>query len=254
MFNYKFDDGGVYIGNLSNMGEKYGVGQYRFARNYELVGKEFKISDGKTSHVIKFKCTKKAELDGHECEYESLKLTLTTYFIRLGYNIAVFDFKQGLVTLISGDDYFHSKIEGATIPDGAAHVDAGLDMIGTSVAWYLGCSRFVWHEFLEEGKCRVRWSPKTGHMHDHPCKATKIDYPVFLVDVKGYAQFRTDAPALLDRAVFLQDYEHMMTVGCLFVGGETPIMVSGFAKFMDDAEVESVAAGAAKPAIDLPGV
>ena len=30
-----------------------------------------------------------------------------------------------------------------------------------------------------------------------------------------------------------QDYDHMMTVGLIYCGGELPIMVSGYAKYMD---------------------
>ena len=242
MFNYTFDDSGVYIGNLSNMGSKYGISQYRFALNFELAGKEFLISDGKTSHTIKFKCTKYAELDGLECAYESLKLEASTYFIRLGFNVAVFDFSQGLATLIIGEDYFYGEIKGANTTAGVRHTDAGDKMIGTSVAWCLGCGRYVWHEFIEEGKCRVRWSPKPILKNDLPCKATVIKYPIFLVDIVGFAPFRTDAPAVLERSVFLQDYDHMLTVGCLFGGGETPIMISGYAKYMDDVNMEAQSA------------
>ena len=254
MFNYRFDDGGVYIGNLSNMAEKYGIGQYRFAHNYELAGKDFKISDGKATHTIRIKGDKLAELDGCECQYEALKLEATTYFVRLGFNIAVFDLSNGLITLIIGDDYFYGRIEGAAIPDGAAHTGAGGDMIDTSVAWYLGCGRYVWHEFSEEGKCRVRWSPKPNLKNDLPCTATRIKYPIFLVDIKGFAPFRTDAPALLDRSIFLQDYDHMLTVGCLFCSGEAPIMVSGYAKYMDGIATESQAAELNKGIPDMPGL
>ena len=255
MYNYKFDDAGVYIGNLSNMGAKYGVSQYRFAPNYELAGKEFVISDGKASHTIKFKCTKYADLDGCDCEFEALKLEASTYFVRLGFNIAVLDIGQGLVTLIVGDDYFHGRIEGTNAASGAEHVDAGDKMLGTSVAWCLGCERFVWHEFKEQGICRVRWSPKPILKNDLPCKATVIKYPIFLVDITGYGPFRTDAPAVLERSIFLQDYDHMLTVGCLFGGGETPIMVSGYAKFMDDvdAEAQSATSAISSKAPDLPG-
>ncbi len=245
MFNYTFDKNGVYIGNLSNNGEKYGITQYRFALNYELAGKEFVLSDGSAKHTLKFKCRKRAAIDGAECFYESLKLEVKTYLVRLGFNVAVVDLRQGLITLITGKDYFYGKIEGAVIPEGAAHADAKDDMTGTNVAWNLGCGRLVWQEFIEEGKVRVRWSPNTESKSDLPCRATKINYPVFLVDIEGYGPFYSDAPNLLERCIFLQDYDHMMTVGVIFAGGETPMMVSGFAKFMDVEETrdnKSVAA------------
>jgi len=255
MFNYKFDDTGVYIGNLSNMGSKYGVSQYRFALNYELVGKELLVSDGSISHSIKFKNTKYAEFDGSEYDYEALKLEASTYFVRIGYYVAVLDYSQGLVTVICGKDYFYGKMDGTTVAAGIGHLDAGDKMLGTSVAWYLGCERYVWHEFREEGMCRVRWSPKPALKNDLPCKALVVKYPIFLVDITGYGPFRTDAPAVLERSVFLQDYDHMLTVGCLFGGGETPIMVSGYAKFMDSIveEAQSVTNEISSKAPDIPG-
>ena len=38
---------------------------------------------------------------------------------------------------------------------------------------------------------------------------------------------------MLFRSIFLQDYDHMMTVGLIYCGGELPMMVSGYAKYMD---------------------
>jgi hypothetical protein len=236
MFNYSFDKNGVYIGNLSNNGEKYGITQYRFSHNYELAKKEFVLSDGATKHTLTFKCKKLAAIDGVECQYESLKLEKKTYLVRLGFNVAVVDLRQGLITLIMGKEYFYGKIEGADIPEGAAHIDAGDEMLETNVAWHLGCNRFVWHEFIEKGSVRVRWSPNPESKNDLPCKATKINYPIFLVDIEGYGPFYSDAPKLLERCIFLQDYDHMMTVGVIFAGGEIPMMVSGFAKFMGEEE------------------
>ncbi len=233
MFNYTFDKDGVYIGNLSNCGEKYGITQYRFPHCYELAGKEFVISDGKAKHTITFKCKEDAAIDGVDCDYECLKLTPKTYLVRLGFNAAVVDLQQGLITLICGKDYFTGKVEGFDVPEGAGHVDAGDDMVGTNVAWYLGCDRYVWHEYYEAGKVRVRWSPNPDSDMDSPCKALKINYPVFLVDIEDIGPYYSDAPALLERCLFLQDYDHMMTVGIVWAGGETPMMVTGFAKFMD---------------------
>ncbi len=33
--------------------------------------------------------------------------------------------------------------------------------------------------------------------------------------------------------IFLQDYDHMMTVGLICCGSELPMLVSGYAKYMD---------------------
>ena len=235
MFNYTYDKDGVYIANLANKGEKYGLSQYRLPHNYELARRSFTITDGKEEHAVVFEDTRKAFVDGRECEYEALKLQVKTYFVRLGYDAAVFDLQQNLATLIRGleKDYFSGRIKGAEVPEGAAHEDAGDAMAGTSVAWYLGSERFVWHEFLDEKTVRVRWTPNVSSKNDLPYRATKINYPVLLVDVWGYGPFYSDVPATLERCIFLQDYDHMMTVGLIYCGGELPFMVSGYAKFMD---------------------
>ena len=246
MFNYTYDANGVYIGNLANKGEKYGLTQYRFPLNFELARRSFTITDVSEEHVVSFEDTRKAFVDGRECEYESLKLQVGTYLVRLGYDAAVFDLQRGLVTLIRGleKDYFSGRIVGAEIPEGAAHEDAGDAMVGTNVAWYLGSDRYVWHEFLDEKTVRVRWTPNVCSKTDLPYRATKINMPILLVDIWGFGPFYSDVPASLERCIFLQDFDHMMTVGLIYCGGELPMLVSGYAKFMDVEEtfnIDSVA-------------
>ena len=246
MFNYTYDETGVHIGNLSNYGEKYGITQYRFPHSYEFAGKEFKISDGSAQHTLTFVCKENAAIDGEPCKYEALKLTTTCYLVRLGFNAAVIDLRQGRITLICGKDYFYGKIEGFEAAEDAGHVDGGDDLVETNVAWYLGVDRCVWHEYLDKDTVRVRWTPHTESVMESPYKVTKIDYPVYLVDVEDYGPFFSDAPKLLERTLFLQDYDHMMTVGIIWAGGEIPMMVSGFAKFMDvdeDAATGDIAGG-----------
>ena len=235
MFNYTYDKDGVYIANLEKKKKKYGLNQYRLPHNFELAKRSFTITDGREEHVIAFEDKRKAFVDGRECEYESLKLQVKTYLVRLGYDAAVFDLQQNLVTLIRGmeKEYFCGRISGAEVPEGAGHTDASDAMTGTNVAWYLGSERFVWHEFLDEKTVRVKWSPNVSSKNDLPYKATKINYPILLVDIWGYGPFYSDVPATLERCLFLQDYDHMMTVGLIYCGGELPIMVSGYAKYMD---------------------
>ena len=54
MFNYTYDKDGVYIANLANKGEKYGLNQYRLPHNFELAKRSFTITDGREEHVIVF--------------------------------------------------------------------------------------------------------------------------------------------------------------------------------------------------------
>jgi hypothetical protein len=243
MFNYVYDQGGVYIKNLSNTADQYGIGQYRFPHNYELVGKEFTIREGDKTHRLKFLRKDAAELDGKARDFEALKLEATTYFVRLGFDVAVVDLGQGLITLIQGDEYFYGKIDGL-YQESAAHADAHDEMVGTGVAWVLGCGRYTVHEFIEEGKCRVRWSPVDAAQNDHPCRATKIKGPMYLVDIKGFVPFNVCASILTERVIALQDYDHMMTVGCVMGGGMTPVMISGYARFLGEENVVHIPGGA----------
>lgn len=236
--NYIYDDGGVYIKNLANCGEKHGIGQYRFPHNYELAGKDFTVAAGDNEYKLAFKSKQNVVFEGKEYDYECLKLELNTYFVRFGLNVAVVDLEMRLVTLILGDEYIHGAI-GDPDPkckrDGSrpSHGCAGEDMVGTNVAWILGCGRFTTQDFLEAGKCRVAWSPREKEPCEQPCKATRIKGPVYLVDIKGRVHQGVCAPFFTNRVIMLQDYDHMMTVGCVMGQGFDPIMVSGYAKFLN---------------------
>ena len=240
MFNYVFDEDGVYIRNLSNSAEHHGIGQYRFPHNYELVGSGYTIYEGDRKHHLSFIRKDYMELDGKGCEYEALKIAAKIYFVRLGFNVAVVDLEQSSITLIVGETYFYGKI-GSPGSSGSseksAHTDARDEMAGTAVAWVLGCQRYVVHEFLEDGKCRVRWSPKEEEMNDHPYCATKIKEPMYLVDIKGTAPYYVCAPVLTNRFIALQDYDRMLTVGCVMGGGMIPTMISGYARFLGEESI-----------------
>ncbi len=236
--NYVYDDGGVYIKNLANCAEKYGIGQYRFAHNYELAGKDFTITAGDREHKLAFKCKKNVAFEGKEYAYECLKLERNTYFVRFGLSVAVIDLEQCLATLVLGDEYIHGTIACTDPKDKrdhsqARHGSAGDDMVGTNVAWILGCGRFTAQDFYEAGKCRVAWSPRENEPYEQPCKATRIKGPIYLVDIKGRVHQGVCAPFFTNRVIMLQDYDHMMTVGCVMGEGFDPIMISGYAKFLN---------------------
>ena len=236
--NYVYNDDGVYIKNLANNAEKYGIGQYRFPHNYELAGKDFTITAGDKEYKLGFKCKEHAVFEGKKYAYECLKLELNTYFICFSLNVAVIDLEQCLATLILGDEYIYGNIKH---PDqkskhgssSASHGGAGDDMVGTNVAWILGCGRFTSQDFYEAGKCRVAWSPRENEPYEQPCKATKIKDPIYLVDIEGRVHQGVFAPFFTNRVIMLQDYDHMMTVGCVMGKGFDPILVSGYAKFLN---------------------
>jgi len=242
MDNYVFEDGGVFIKNLSNEASRHGISQYRFPHNYELAGSDFTISDGTSSHRLNFVRREYLELDGKEYDYEALKIGPDVYFVRIGFNAAVADIAQGLITIVFKDSYFYGKIDGFST-DGASHTDDPDALTETGVAWVLGCGRYVSHEFTEAGKVRVRWSPIDEAFNDLPCKITKINESIFLVDVTGRVPYHTDAPVLTERYAALCDFDRMMTAGCIMGGGETPVMVSGYARFLGEANTINIPGG-----------
>jgi hypothetical protein len=236
--NYIYDDGGVYIKNLANCGEKYGIGQYRFPHNYELAGKNFTIAAADKKYEIAFKCNNYLLLEEKEYAYECLKLELNTYFVCFGLNAAVVDLEQKLVTLILGNEYICGTIGchdhgGDSGCSPAGHGNAGDDMVGTNVAWILGCGRFTSQDFYARGMCRVAWSPRENEPREQPCKATRIKGPIYLVDIEGRVHQGVCAPFFTSRVIMLQDYDHMMTVGCVMGQGFDPIMISGYARFLN---------------------
>jgi hypothetical protein len=236
--NYVYNDDGVYITNLANCAEKHGIGQYRFAHNYELAGMNYTVVAKDKEYKLSFKCKKNLVFEGKEYSYECLKLELNTYFTRFGLNVAVVDLEQRLVTLILGNEYIHGAI-GCPDPkrgrdaSQAGHCYAGDDMVGTNVAWILGCGRFTTQDFYEAGKCRTAWSPRENEPCEHPCRATKVKGPIYLVDIPGRVHKDVCAPFFTTRVLMLQDYDRMMAVGCVMGDGLDPIMISGYAKFLN---------------------
>ena len=136
--NHVYDDGGVYIPNLSNCAEQYGISQYRFPHNFELAGKDLSITAADKKYTLSFKCRKNLEFDGSKYAYECLKFGPELYFVLFGLNVAVIDLDKCLATLILGDEYVHGSID---CPDkeckcgcSAVHGCAGDEMVGTKVA------------------------------------------------------------------------------------------------------------------------
>ncbi len=232
MSNMVFDKGGVYISNLANNAEQLGIGQYRFPFNFELAGKNFTIKAEDGEYDISFICGRELEFRGKKYLYECQKLEKTTYFILFSSIAGVVDLGQGYITLIDGDKYISGPVcpcaEGKNAP-----ACAGDDMVGTYVSWILGCGRFMTQEFSAPGKCVVSWSPREGDRDELDCRATKIKGPIYLVDIRGPVRTGVCAPFFTDRVIMLQDYDHMMTVGCVMGKGFDPISVAGYAEFLN---------------------
>lgn len=248
--NYMY--GGVYIPNLTTDAKQYGIGQYRFAHNYELVGKDLKIAADK-EYTLKFVCQKEAEFDGEKCCWECEKLAAKMYFVRFGANCAVIDLNNGLVTFVfDGVDAPVSGVIDGYKPE-FTHKPCTDDMVGTNVRWIFGANRYVNHNYCAEGKIRSAWARNTVHIgytersfRDgwQPSEADYVEEDAnevylgtsfYLVDIKAKMPEGDGccAPSDVKRIVLLQDYDHMMTVGCAFGSECGPIMMAGYAMFLN---------------------
>ncbi len=230
MRNYTYVDGGVFIESKANMGEHYGIGQYRYPFNYELVGKTITaVADGK-EYTLEFACKKNVIFNGKKVEYECIKCAPTLYFVRFGYDVAVVDFQGSAVTFIIEGDIIcgvFKDVEGA-----AAHTCAGDEMVGTKVRWVYGCDRYINQEFVSADKMAVAWAPKDEKVVENMYRAVKIGGPYYLVDQKSDILKDVCAPFFTDHIITVQDYDRCMTFGVIFGKGFEPIMVTGYAKFL----------------------
>jgi len=220
--------------HLANDGAQYGAGQYRFARNYELKGRAFVITSPDKRFTLSFIGLDKAVFDrgngGESLDYECLKIEKDTYFLRFGTNAAVLELAQGLATVILPESYVFGVIEqpGQTA---AGHVHGYTDeMTGTAVRWILGVGSFTDHVYINDGECNASWSPKESAFALYPAKYVKIKEGLYLVDVTGPVPAGVCAPQGCRRVLVLQDYEHMMLVGCLFCD-DGMLMISGYGEF-----------------------
>lgn len=230
MRNYTYVEGGVFIKSKANMAEQYGIGQYRYPLNYELVGQTIvAVADGK-EYTLEFLCKKNVLFNGKKTEYECIKCAPELYFVRVGFDVAVVDKKNSAVTLIVEGEYVMAVIKGAE--GAAAHTCAGDEMVGTNVRWVLGCSRYVNQEFVSENTVKAAWSPRDEKVAENSYKAVKIGGPYYLVDMKSDILKDVCAPFFTDHVIMVQDYDRCMAFGCVFGKGFDPIMITAYAKFL----------------------
>ena len=206
--------------NQSNFGEKYGVGQYRFPHAYDLAGKTFAFGDKTISFVSRTELL----FCGVQSAYEALKIEKDTYFVSFGDSAAVIDESCGRALFITPDGYDFCGDGKWTFTD---------NMTGTGIRWYLGSEKYTDHIYFAPDKARVSWSPLAEDYGVFPAKYTFIKDGIYLVDIAAEVPSGVCAPEGYDRALFLEDYEHVMLVGCLMGKGVSPIAVSGYGKFVD---------------------
>ena len=218
--------------NFANDGAKYGIDQYRFARNYDFKDKSFTITAGSDKYTLKFIGRDKVSFDSGKAKQDSdcecLKIEADTYFVRFGASFAVLEMSAGAATLVLPEGYVFGVIDGAS---GALHSFTD-EMVGTGVRWMLGCYKFADHIYLGSNKCKAAWSPKEGDFKDYDAKYVKIKEGIFLVDITGNTPAGVCAPDGCDRVIMLEDFEHAMLVGCA-TSKAGAMMISGYGEFPD---------------------
>ncbi|MCF0120318.1 MAG: hypothetical protein HUJ65_01660 [Oscillospiraceae bacterium] len=240
--------GGVYIPNLANDGAKYGIGQYRFPHNYELVGKKIVVKADK-EYVIDFTCGECAEFNGEKVCWEAVKLSLKLYFVRFGANCMVLCLRRGLAAVILDGAAPDCGVVDGFEPE-TPWTPAGDWMVGTNVRWTFGVNRYVNHDYFAEDKIRSAWSKNTVRIGynersfrdgwvpteddytEEKATEIKIGDHYALVVIEADVKPGCVAPADMKRLVLLEDYDHMMTVGCAFTA-EKPVMVTGYGMFLN---------------------
>ena len=222
--------------NFANDGSKYGVAQYRFARNYDLKNKSLVIDAGGGKYALSFKGKDKLSFDAGKgetvCDYECLKIEAETYFLRFGENYAALDLEAGAATLALAEGYvFGTVSDGGSAALGALHGFTD-EMIGTGVRWMLGCYKFTDHIYIGADKAKASWSPIEKDFREYDAKYVKIKEGIFLVDVTGAVPEGACAPEGCNRVTMLQDYEHTILVGCV-TSKSGPVMISGYGEYPD---------------------
>ena len=166
-------------------------------------------------------------------QYEALKLDADLHVVFFGETIttAALDLARGTAAISTGEagQYDFCRIEGL-YREGEALPAYTDEMTGTHVRWYLGYERFLEHEYLDGGVCRCIWSPRTDRPRMAPARYVKLSEGKYLVELNRCSPFQTDMPQGFTKTVLVQDWVHLLTVGCIY----NPIinefrLVSGYA-------------------------
>ena len=222
--------------NIANDGSKYGADQYRLAHNYDLKSSSFTIVADGQKYTMSFAGREKLTFDNgngsQEFDYECHKIEDDTYFVRFGEQAAVLELAGSFATLVLSDGYHFGAIDtdGQT-GDGILHGFTD-EVVGTTAQWVLGCDKFVTHKYDNADSCKVAWSPKGDDFADCTIKYVKIKDAIYLIDVTGAIPDDAPPPPRSNRYIALQDYDHMLFVGCI-LGKSPPLMIGGYGEFPD---------------------
>lgn len=148
----------------------------------------------------------------------------------MGLNSAVLDLENGQAVVIVDGETICGVVKGIGT---AAPEFAGDAMVETKVRWIFGCDRYITQEFISENAVRTSWSPRDEKTADNAYKAIKFRDTFYLVIAESGDLKNVCAPFFTERVILLEDYERCMCVGCVTGRGFDPIVVTGYAKFVD---------------------
>ena len=227
--------------SLARSGRRYGIGQYRYPRSFQLAGDRFTVvsADG-SSGVLEFLDRERLTwaVDGAEAElsyYECIPVAEDVYFVsfEIAPRFAVVDLARGQLFLVdvATDEAVVFAIDGLRSAD---EIDAGVtdEMTGTSVTWTFGDARYLKIEHLSAAQSRQSWSPRDDRLHVRPTTALRIADGLYLVLAHTAAPPGIDLPQGLNRLVMVQDFERVVTVGAATsVVFNERILFSGYGAF-----------------------
>ena len=218
--------------NKTHDGKNYGMTQYCWPHDFELAGRTLTLRSDFAAYQLAFQDKEFIDCDGVLSQYEALKLDADTHVVFFGETIttAVLDLARGTAVISTGENgaYDFCRVDGF---GGDAELPAYTDeMTGTEVRWYFGCDRFMQHSYLADGKCRCVWSPRTDRPRTAPASYVKLSEGKYLVELNRCSPLHTDMPQGFSKIVLVQDWLHLLTVGCIY----SPILnefrlISGYA-------------------------
>ena len=220
--------------NLTNDGSRYGLTQYRWPLDYELAGSSFTLSAGRGTIHLAFQDREFVDCDGVLSQYQALKLDADTHFAVFGETlaVAVLDLRNGVAALRPDgrDGWRFCRIKGPDRGHTASLPALTDEMTGTHVKWVFGAGRYVEHKYQSSSECRCVWSPRTDRPRTLPAAFIKLGDGKYLAEIDGTSPFRTDMPQSFSKLILAQDYDRLLTVGCIY----SPVlnefrMVSGYA-------------------------
>ena len=220
--------------NKTNDGSRYGLTQYRWPLDYELAGRSFTLSSARGSFSLAFRDREFVDCDGVLSQYQALKLDADTHFAVFGETlaVAVLDLKNDVAALRpDGRDVWRfCRIEDPDRGSTASLPVLTDEMTGTHVRWNFGAGRYVEQRCQSSSECRCVWSPRTDRPRTLPAAYIRLGENKYLTEVDGTSPFRTDMPQSFSKLILAQDYDRLLTVGCVY----SPVlnefrMISGYA-------------------------